>query len=141
MRLTVVTAVLLLVGALNTVTADIDCPSIWDVCQEVPHMPCGDGWTRFDENRCVKYVKTAKTFQDAQDECRSSDGDLISIHSLQQVVHLLCLTSYNTARSEPQAAWIGAKRSGENFAFTDGSEFNYKGLHFGEPDNVGGEDN
>ncbi|XP_032381478.1 galactose-specific lectin nattectin [Etheostoma spectabile] len=137
MRPAVVTAVLLLVSILETVTAEgvyLD-PQF---CQQYPAPPCGDGWSRTAPDRCAKLIGVQKNFNDAQAHCRSLNSDLVSIHSEDEMNTLTCLTYH--AYHDSKKFWVGAKRSGGVFGFVDGSKFNYNSWSLGEPNNSGGKE-
>ncbi|XP_037614961.1 lectin-like [Sebastes umbrosus] len=137
MRPAVVTAVLLLVGVLDAVTAQ-DMPSALGFCERYPDMPCDGGWIRIDDKRCAKLIETKKTFQDAHEHCENTfDGNLVSLHGEDEMISTLCMT----LRADPQiqTVWIGGKKSGGVFTFNDGSKFNYPAWKIGEPDNAGGD--
>ncbi|XP_074480142.1 C-type isolectin Sp-CL4-like [Sebastes fasciatus] len=134
----VITAVLLLVGVLDAVTARPDTPPASEICESYEPAACGDGWIHMAKDRCVKYFETPKTFQEAQDECVSEGGGLVSMHNEGEVIEVLCL-SYS-ASTDLKQFWIGAERSGEEFKYVDGSAFDYHQWHNGQPDNFGGDE-
>ncbi|KAF1371447.1 hypothetical protein PFLUV_G00278270 [Perca fluviatilis] len=132
MRPAVVTAVLLLVSILDTVTAKPDYPNF---CKRFLFPPCGEGGSRIAVDRCVTFMRTKKNFNDSQAHCLSLKSDLVSLHSDYEVNFMTCLTWYSANLSKK--FWIGAKRSGGVFGFTDGSKFNYNAWQPGEPSNSG----
>ncbi|XP_045920688.1 hepatic lectin-like [Micropterus dolomieu] len=135
----VLSTILLLVCALATVTEGRNHHSIEVECESYSDKPCGEGWSRIDESRCAKYNGSEKNFQEAQEHCRTLNSDLVSIHSLEEMSSVLCLTYH--ADSRHQLIWIGAKKSGENITRTDGTdgtngtEFTYTVWDHETPDN------
>ncbi|XP_078132456.1 C-type isolectin Sp-CL4-like isoform X2 [Sander vitreus] len=137
MRPAVVTAVLLLVFVLDSVTAEPDFGAPY-FCQKYSAPPCGDGWSRIAADRCAKFIGTRKNFNDAQAHCNSLNSNLVSLHSEDEANFLTCLTWF--AVHDYKLFWIGAKRSGGVFGFIDGSKFNYKPWQFRQPNNSGGQE-
>ncbi|XP_040035837.2 C-type isolectin Sp-CL4-like [Gasterosteus aculeatus] len=137
MRLSVVTAALLLVGILSSVTAQLEGGVVQESCRGVV-QPCGDGWSRIDENRCAKYFSTPKAFNDADAQCKSIGSELVSGHKVEEMLNVLCIAVL--ADFEMKSFWIGAKRSGDGFVFTDGSEVIFSFWSAGQPDNFTGEE-
>ncbi|XP_033466176.2 C-type isolectin Sp-CL4-like isoform X1 [Epinephelus lanceolatus] len=144
MRLAVVTAVLLLVCILDTVTARFRFYPAFK-CKSYPDKPCGGGWSRIGAKHCAKFVWSKKTFNDAQDYCRNSQGGhLVSIHNEAEMMNVRCLTS-RAMRYLRNSFWIGLRKTGNQhvgwrFGYTDGSEFKYTRWHRGEPNNSDGKE-
>ncbi|XP_068612231.1 C-type isolectin Sp-CL4-like [Brachionichthys hirsutus] len=101
MRPAVGAAALLLVCCLATVRADI--------CNQPDE--CGDGWSRIDMNRCAKYFKELHTFSEAEDRCHALESDLVSMHNIDEMFNVLCLTFIFNKLRRP--IWIGAKLSSD----------------------------
>ncbi|XP_074478489.1 macrophage mannose receptor 1 [Sebastes fasciatus] len=98
-----------------------------------PTLSCESGWTPVaNRNVCYKlYKKTRnlkKNWSEARDHCRSIGGDLMSIHSTQDLS--------NAPFHSSSPAWIGLSL-GTNGAFgwTDGSPFAFENWGYGEPNN------
>ncbi|XP_068444207.1 C-type isolectin Sp-CL4-like [Clinocottus analis] len=150
MHLTVLTAVLLSVGFLGVVTARPDGddeetrkfhrpkedPMIAS-CSQVKDVPCGDGWSHIDDEYCVKYFETPKSYDDAQKHCESLKSELVSIETPEESINAICLTM--RTNPEIRSVWIGIKRSGEQFQNADGTEV-YDEWFPGQPDNFGGKE-
>ncbi|XP_077962602.1 C-type isolectin Sp-CL4-like [Gasterosteus aculeatus] len=137
MRLSVVTAALLLVGILSSVTAQLEGGVFQMSCTDVV-QPCDDGWSRIDENYCGKYFSTPKAFNDADAQCKSIGSELVSIQKVEDLLNVLCISIL--ADYEMKSVWIGAKRSGDGFVYTDGSEVDILFWSAGQPDNFTGEE-
>uniref|UniRef100_A0A8C7Y9T5 Mannose receptor, C type 1a n=1 Tax=Oryzias sinensis TaxID=183150 RepID=A0A8C7Y9T5_9TELE len=81
-----------------------------------------------------KESASKKTWQEAQDFCKSIGGDLLSIHSN----HLkYCQTCWLLRFRNSKSAWIGLRLQGTNegFAWSDGSPFEFENWGYGEPNN------
>uniref|UniRef100_A0A672G4Y9 Mannose receptor C-type 1 n=1 Tax=Salarias fasciatus TaxID=181472 RepID=A0A672G4Y9_SALFA len=98
-----------------------------------PTLYCASGWNPVaGRNTCYKYYKNAnnvkKTWQESNDFCQAIGGNLMSIHSSDD---LRC----QKQRGEP--AWIGLTYRGvrEGFVWSDGSAFAYEDWGHGEPNN------
>ncbi|XP_037336073.1 C-type isolectin Sp-CL4-like [Pungitius pungitius] len=137
MRLSVLTTSLLLVDILSSVTGRPKDSVAQLICRDVV-KPCGDGWSRIDEKRCAKYFTTPKAFKDADAHCKASGSELVSAHNDDQLRRVVCITIL--ADSERKPFWIGAKRSGEGFVYTDGSKVDYSQWFPGQPDNFSGQE-
>ncbi|CAJ1082520.1 macrophage mannose receptor 1 [Xyrichtys novacula] len=98
-----------------------------------PTLNCETGWTPVSyRNACFKLYKKKnsekKTWQEAEDFCQAIGGNLMSIHSGDDLddapFHL----------SDP--AWIGFRLgASEGFVWSDGSASNYDNWGYGEPNN------
>ncbi|XP_034412860.1 lectin-like [Cyclopterus lumpus] len=139
MHLTVVTAVLLSVGILNAVTAQPHTEELLSVCEELGHVACGEGWSRIDAKRCVKYFQTPKSFDDAKEHCNSSGSELVTFQTQEEMMKAVCVTLHGNP--EPESLWIGVERSGEGFVNVDGSEVKHAQWYPGQPDHFGGQEN
>ncbi|XP_073344522.1 macrophage mannose receptor 1 [Pagrus major] len=98
-----------------------------------PALSCEAGWTPAGRRSvCFKlYKKTKnrkKTWQDAQDFCKAIGGDLMSIHSRQDLE--------NAPFHSSDAAWIGfSLGTNQGFVWSDGSASDYENWGYGEPNN------
>ncbi|XP_035511844.1 macrophage mannose receptor 1 [Morone saxatilis] len=98
-----------------------------------PALSCESGWTPVAKrNVCYKlYKKTKnlrKTWHEAQDFCRAIGGDLMSIHSMQDL--------NNAPFHSFDAAWIGfSLGTNKGFVWSDGSASDFENWGFGEPNN------
>uniref|UniRef100_A0A8D3BXW4 Mannose receptor C-type 1 n=1 Tax=Scophthalmus maximus TaxID=52904 RepID=A0A8D3BXW4_SCOMX len=88
-----------------------------------PDLSCASGWTPADKrNVCYKLYKKQKdlkkTWHEAQDFCKAIGGDLMSIHSSQDLT------------------WIGFSSldTNQGFVWTDGSN-DFENWGYGEPNN------
>ncbi|XP_071381660.1 macrophage mannose receptor 1 [Centroberyx affinis] len=95
---------------------------------------CPSGWTSAAaRNVCYKLYKKKsdhkKTWAEARDFCKAIGGDLMSVHSGQDL--------NNAPFHASDAAWIGLSSLGTNtgFVWTDDSAFGYENWGFGEPNN------
>ncbi|CAL9698126.1 unnamed protein product [Knipowitschia caucasica] len=95
-----------------------------------PTLTCAAEWNPLHKrNFCFKVFKkekdSRKTWQGASDFCKAIGGDLLSIHSEDDL---------NNARiSKP--VWIGLRVKGITFKWTDGTPLEYENWAFGEPNN------
>ncbi|XP_049888756.1 macrophage mannose receptor 1-like [Epinephelus moara] len=94
---------------------------------------CKDGWTQIgSRNLCFKhfeaYNERARTWFQARDYCRTIGGDLLSIHS-EEELKVLPHSSQN--------AWIGlnALDPVTGFVWSDGSPLQFQDWEDGEPNN------
>nr|XP_057915903.1 macrophage mannose receptor 1 [Doryrhamphus excisus] len=98
-----------------------------------PALNCASGWTPVsNRNVCFKlYKKTdpKKTWYEARYFCRAIGGDLLSIHSSEDLS--------NAQFHSSDAAWIGLSFLGTNegFVWTDGSPYEFENWGYGEPNN------
>ncbi|CAL1580355.1 unnamed protein product [Knipowitschia caucasica] len=97
----------------------------------VPPPKCPDGWNKIPlRNYCVKFYTgpraEEKTWFEARDFCRAVGGDLLSIHSSEEL---------RVARHGK--AWIGLHVPDANsgYAWSDGSPLNFLHWQAGEPNN------
>uniref|UniRef100_A0A672G195 Mannose receptor C-type 1 n=1 Tax=Salarias fasciatus TaxID=181472 RepID=A0A672G195_SALFA len=90
-----------------------------------PTLYCASGWNPVaGRNTCYKNANNVKkTWQESNDFCQAIGGNLMSIHSSDDL------------RGEP--AWIGLTYRGvrEGFVWSDGSAFAYEDWGHGEPNN------
>ncbi|KAK9525040.1 hypothetical protein VZT92_017388 [Zoarces viviparus] len=137
----VVTAVLLLVGTTITV-ADEEEEGLEGLCLNVSPILCEEcHWVAFGRNGvCMRYFETPKTFREAQAHCHSLQSDLVSIHTEQDMLNVKYMSYYFTSGFERRAFWIGGKRSGGGFIYTDGTKFDYNKWLPNQPDNYLGQE-
>ncbi|KAM9322716.1 macrophage mannose receptor 1-like isoform 2-T2 [Pholidichthys leucotaenia] len=91
---------------------------------------CADGWTKLpSRNVCYKYEESSKTWFEARDYCRAIGGDLISIHSENEM---------NALKSGYATAWIGLSAPDPitSYVWSDGSPVNYQNWAKGQPDTL-----
>ncbi|KAF0027993.1 hypothetical protein F2P81_019080 [Scophthalmus maximus] len=99
-----------------------------------PDLSCASGWTPADKrNVCYKLYKKQKdlkkTWHEAQDFCKAIGGDLMSIHSSQDLS--------NAPFHASDGAWIGFSSldTNQGFVWTDGSANDFENWGYGEPNN------
>uniref|UniRef100_UPI0037E8EC41 macrophage mannose receptor 1 n=1 Tax=Semicossyphus pulcher TaxID=241346 RepID=UPI0037E8EC41 len=98
-----------------------------------PTLSCETGWTPVaDRNVCYKLYRKAnhlkRTWQEAEDFCKAIGGNLMSIHSGEDLG--------NAPFHLSEQAWIGfSLGTSEGFVWSDGSASNYENWGFGEPNN------
>ncbi|XP_056155303.1 macrophage mannose receptor 1 [Lampris incognitus] len=99
-----------------------------------PALSCASGWTAIPKrNFCYKLFKKSskdkRTWAEAQEYCKTIGGDLLSIHSVQDLKNAPMFSS--------DPAWIGLSSldTDQGFVWTDGSAFGYENWGFGEPNN------
>ncbi|XP_034003884.1 macrophage mannose receptor 1 [Trematomus bernacchii] len=103
------------------------------VAPTTPALSCDAGWTPVGKrNFCYKlYKETAdrkKTWQEALDFCKAIGGDLMSIHSMEDMS--------NAQFRSADGAWIGLSLgTNAGFGWSDGSSFEFENWAFGEPNN------
>ncbi|XP_033841443.2 macrophage mannose receptor 1 [Periophthalmus magnuspinnatus] len=95
-----------------------------------PSLTCASEWTPIpNRNFCFKVFKKEKdskrTWQGAYDFCKAIGGNLLSIHSEDDL---------NNARFT-KPVWIGLRLQGTTFEWTDDSPFEYENWGYGEPNN------
>lgn len=95
-----------------------------------PTLTCASGWSPIGErNDCLKVFKKdkkmKKSWQEAQDFCKAIGGNLMSVHSADDLT--------NAGFSKP--AWIGLRLQESTFKWMDGSAFQYENWGYGEPNN------
>ncbi|KAM7369802.1 hypothetical protein PAMP_011093 [Pampus punctatissimus] len=93
-----------------------------------PALTCPSKWTPV-RNRNICYKDNKKTWQEAQDFCKAIGGDLMSVHSMEDLSNAQFYSS--------NAAWIGLSSLGSNegFVWTDGSPYGFENWGYGEPNN------
>ncbi|KAI4806365.1 hypothetical protein KUCAC02_017193 [Chaenocephalus aceratus] len=107
--------------------------SVTTVAPTTPALSCDAGWTPVGKrNFCYKlYKKTEerkKTWQEALDFCKAIGGDLMSIHSMEDMS--------NAQLRSAEGAWIGLSLgTNAGFGWSDGSSLEFANWSFGEPNN------
>ena len=101
------------------------------------------------ENRCYKVVNGGKDWNQAENDCVSMGGHLVSIHSIAEVNFLQSIIGkpkYGLRSGYSGWIWIGAKRATQSgpsnvkFQWSDGSNFDYEYWDAGEPNDYGGQE-
>ncbi|XP_056286930.1 C-type isolectin Sp-CL4-like [Pseudoliparis swirei] len=135
----VVTAVLLLVGIINSVTA-LNDEEVHTMCSHHHIHMYGGYWTSFNQGPKMRYFQETKTFKEAKAVCHSMHSQMVSIHNQHQMNVAMCMSLYF---SPPvmQAFWIGAERSGTGFKNEDGTELKFTNWLPNQPDNWRGNEN
>ncbi|KAK6291659.1 hypothetical protein J4Q44_G00374440 [Coregonus suidteri] len=103
---------------------------------------CPRGWTDYG-SRCFKFVKTARTWPEAERHCNSLGANLASLHSSEEAQFLQGLVFSKTGSFTP--TWIGGMEDfrelvGEDrlWIWSDGANFDYQNWNQGEPNDNGG---
>ena len=86
------------------------------------------------KNDCYRFSLAQKDWDDAENDCIQEDGHLASVLSNDEMVFISCLQDPASIHK----SWIGAKRNGNTFLWTDGSEFSFENWKPGQPNNQGG---
>ncbi|XP_068569883.1 C-type isolectin Sp-CL4-like [Cebidichthys violaceus] len=116
MRPAVVAAALLLVGTIISVTDHRDNGKYNTMTDILLNQPPPPKKPQAIEALCVFTVPQWKKCPDMK-----TDSELVSLHD--EGYQVMCLSLLYSANHDPEPFWIGAKRSGEGFTYTDGSEF------------------
>ena len=89
------------------------------------------------KNDCYKFNLDEKDWNEAEKKCIQEGGHLTSVLSIEEVRFIRCMQDPASIHK----TWIGAKRIGSNFQWTDGTSFDFENWNTGEPNNQGGEEN
>ncbi|XP_027866894.1 galactose-specific lectin nattectin-like [Xiphophorus couchianus] len=116
---------------------------LWDgadaVCQVRANTPldCPAGWTWYN-GRCFVFVKDIKRWIMAENTCLSMDGNLASMHSMDQYNFIRELIYNETGKHT--STWVGAHDSAQEgiWMWSDGSKFVFKVWGENEPNNIRG---
>ncbi|MGH0136656.1 UNVERIFIED_CONTAM: hypothetical protein FKN15_062119 [Acipenser sinensis] len=102
----------------------------FDTWQYYPTV-CSPGW--FPHNKfCYKLQSQEQSWKDSLTACRSSNADLISVHSLADVE--LLLTLFQNVSETVSGAWIGlTNKTQGSFEWSDGSPVTFTYWHKYEP--------
>ena len=93
---------------------------------------CEEGWEEF-ENSCYKHFPEVHDWTAAKDDCVEKGAHLVSIHSIEEL-HFVRNLHYSSTK--PIKTWIGGKRVGGDFQWTDGSNFDFEHWDDNEPNSV-----
>ncbi|KAL7375381.1 hypothetical protein ABVT39_016378 [Epinephelus coioides] len=95
---------------------------------------CPHGWSLFGDH-CYHYNPIEMTWASAERHCQSLDGNLASVHNIQQYSDIQTVI-FETAH-RPSPAWIGGSDAEEEnqWFWSDGTPFRYHHWCHGEPDN------
>ncbi|GMT02987.1 hypothetical protein PENTCL1PPCAC_25161 [Pristionchus entomophagus] len=100
------------------------------------HVPSDDGCESFEDDNddgvCYQISVTAENWQDAQKGCRRFGADIASIHSSQENSFVRRLA---VSKGAVSGVLLGAtaEESGNTFAWTDGSAWDYDNFQSGFP--------
>ncbi|XP_033123571.1 C-type lectin BfL-2-like [Anneissia japonica] len=126
--------IVLLVGIFIAVAAS---PSDGALCRKCPKY-----WLPFG-NKCYRLYASPKTWDEAKKDCSScsnSHGNLVSIGSEAENKFVSTIwQTYNGGRGNTY--WIGLRRSGSTWRWSDNSFYSYRKWKSGEPNNFGGNEN
>ncbi|CAJ0588015.1 unnamed protein product, partial [Mesorhabditis spiculigera] len=113
--------------------------------------PCDDEWLYSSKLKsCYKLIGDFNgfTWETARNDCMSLGSDLASIHSAEEHRVVVGLADtyvqlmVNGVMFTKAATWIGGRRTGPNrtdFAWSNGSPFDFTNWAGGQPDNYGGD--
>ncbi|XP_013997666.1 ladderlectin [Salmo salar] len=98
---------------------------------------CPPGWLKYGA-RCFMFVRSGKTWMNAERYCVHFGANLASIHSSEEYHFVQELIILQTEDFTP--AWIGGFDAVQNrvWLWSDGSRFDYRNWVTGEPNNSGG---
>ncbi|XP_045072266.1 ladderlectin [Coregonus clupeaformis] len=104
--------------------------------------PCRSGWTYYGSH-CFMFIKTARTWAEAERHCISLGGNLASVHRSEEAQSLQGVVFSGTGEFTP--TWIGGFEDPKRILlkdrlwfWSDGSKFDYQDWIQGEPNNNGG---
>ncbi|XP_045072516.1 ladderlectin-like isoform X2 [Coregonus clupeaformis] len=116
--------------------------ALGDIIGHGPVKPCRSGWTEY-ESHCFMFIKTARTWAEAERHCISLGANLASVHSSEEAQFLQGVVFSETGEFTP--TWIGGfedpkeiLEKGRLWFWSDGSKFDYQNWNQGEPNNSGG---
>ncbi|XP_045074902.1 ladderlectin-like [Coregonus clupeaformis] len=102
---------------------------------------CPPGWTHYG-SRCFMFGKTARTWPEAEEICKSLGANLASVHSSEEAQFLQGVVFSMTGSFSP--TWIGGMEAfgglvGKDriWFWSDGANFDYQNWNQGEPNNNG----
>ncbi|KAG5264620.1 hypothetical protein AALO_G00256190 [Alosa alosa] len=98
---------------------------------------CPKDWELFDQ-RCFRFISTARTWAEAERFCLLLGGHLASVHSVAEYHFIQGLIVTQTHDST--ASWIGGSDAQQNgiWFWSDGSRFTFTLWNPGEPNNGNG---
>ncbi|XP_010864554.2 ladderlectin-like [Esox lucius] len=100
---------------------------------------CPSGWTEYNSH-CYIYISTQRTWPQAEQNCLSLGGNLVSIHNAGENEAVKDVV-FRATNSNP-ATWIGGSDAYENrvWFWSDGTRFDYHNWASGEPNKAGGKE-
>uniref|UniRef100_A0A8R1Y8V1 CUB domain-containing protein n=1 Tax=Pristionchus pacificus TaxID=54126 RepID=A0A8R1Y8V1_PRIPA len=105
-------------------------------CTTQLQQPSGDGCDSFADDGadgfCYQVIPTTQTWQDAVETCQNIASTIASIHNSQENSFIRKLAVSNGALN---GVYIGAKGTGNQYSWMDGSEWDYKNFYPGFPIN------
>ncbi|KAK6323702.1 hypothetical protein J4Q44_G00060410 [Coregonus suidteri] len=98
---------------------------------------CPPGWLEYGA-RCFMFVRSGKTWMNAERYCVHFGANLASVHSSEEYHFVQEVIRLQTEDFTP--AWIGGFDAVQNrvWLWSDGSKFDYRNWLMGEPNNAGG---
>ncbi|KAK5978387.1 hypothetical protein GCK32_018822, partial [Trichostrongylus colubriformis] len=103
-------------------------------------LACPSDWTYFGKtDSCYKVIGDKKTWAEADEACKSQGAKLASIKN-KEINDFI----WNITKSVPQddryvnQIWIGGKKEGGSWKWTDGTKWDYVNWDSPEPNNLGG---
>ncbi|XP_033021840.1 macrophage mannose receptor 1-like [Lacerta agilis] len=96
-------------------------------------IKCSDGWAAY-EGHCYRRYRHLKTWQQALSSCRKEDGDLISIHNIEEHSFIISQLGYQPEDS----LWIGLndRKTQMYFEWSDGSTVRLTKWQKGKPTHI-----
>uniref|UniRef100_R7VRQ5 Macrophage mannose receptor 1-like protein 1 n=1 Tax=Columba livia TaxID=8932 RepID=R7VRQ5_COLLI len=93
-------------------------------------LKCPRGWVAY-AGHCYRIYRTPKIWKEAQSSCRKEDGDLASIHNIEEYSFTVSQLGYKP----DDELWIGLNdfRVPMYFEWSDGTPVTYTKWHHGEP--------
>uniref|UniRef100_A0A8C3EQ91 Macrophage mannose receptor 1 n=1 Tax=Corvus moneduloides TaxID=1196302 RepID=A0A8C3EQ91_CORMO len=94
------------------------------------HFKCPREWVPY-AGHCYRIYRTAKIWKEAQSSCRKEDGELASIHNIEEYSFTVSQLGYKP----DDELWIGLNdfRVQRYFEWSDGTPVTYTKWHHGEP--------
>ncbi|XP_053174056.1 galactose-specific lectin nattectin-like [Scomber japonicus] len=97
---------------------------------------CPPGWTQF-EHHCYMFNHDEKDWADAERACTLHGGNLASLPNTK--VYNFIRNIIHASTGKHTVTWVGGYDAAKNgvWLWSDGSKFDFKGWHSGEPNNSG----
>uniref|UniRef100_A0A8C3KBI1 Macrophage mannose receptor 1 n=1 Tax=Calidris pygmaea TaxID=425635 RepID=A0A8C3KBI1_9CHAR len=97
---------------------------------DLKHFKCPREWVAY-AGHCYRIYKTPKIWKEAQSSCRKEDGELASIHNIEEYSFTVSQLGYKP----DDELWIGLNdfRVQMYFEWSDGTPVTYTKWHRGEP--------
>ncbi|XP_074430638.1 macrophage mannose receptor 1-like [Larus michahellis] len=97
---------------------------------DLKHFKCPREWVAY-AGHCYRIYRTPKIWKEAQSSCRKEDGDLASIHTIEEYSFTVSQLGYKP----DDELWIGLNdfRVQMYFEWSDGTPVTYTKWHHGEP--------